>query len=584
MTLTQRSFADLGTPLYEVPFCVLDLETTGGSAATCEITEVGAVRFRGGGEPDGTFHTLVNPGMSIPPSITVLTGITHAMVVDAPAIGEVLPSLLEFIGDGVIVGHNVRFDMSFLNAAAERLGYGRLPNPTSDTLGLARRLLRGETRRLNLSSLAAYLRSPHTPTHRALDDARATAHVFFKLLERAGTVGVTHLDDLLQLPTAKGSPHYGKIKLTERIPRRPGVYLFRDGTGDVIYVGKAKNLRTRVRSYFYGDDRRSIAQMLRDLDHIETRVCSTEIEAEITEIRLIAEHVPRYNRRSKPPKSSHWVKLTTDRFPRLSLVRTYRDDDALYLGPFRSRKAAERVMFGIWDAVPIRRCRPSRDGASRACQFAELGVAICPCQGDVDEASYGEVVGKLIAGVEDDPEILLEPLRSRMALHAAAERYEEAATVRDRHDAVARAIRDRRRWQSLASSGRIWAERGDGDAVLLETGRFVASWNGHTAVMAPPHGEPTTSVPPSVAVAEEARLLWRWLDDDAMEIIEGTMALPRTPARTCGERRQATSEPSSTAASGRSRTTPSGVSAPMRRTSERNPPTRSGSKPVTAAT
>ncbi|MBT8196894.1 MAG: DEDD exonuclease domain-containing protein, partial [Acidimicrobiia bacterium] len=453
VTLTQRSFADLGTPLYDVPFVVLDLETTGGSAATCEITEVGAVRFRGGGEPDGTFNTLVNPGMPIPPSITVLTGITHAMVVDAPAIGEVLPSLLEFIGNAVIVGHNVRFDMSFLNAAAERLGYGRLPNPTSDTLGLARRLLRGETRRLNLSTLAAYLGSPHTPTHRALDDAKATAHVFFTLLERAGTLGVTHLDDLLQLPTAKGSPHYSKIRLTERIPRRPGVYLFRDGAGEVIYVGKAKNLRTRVRSYFYGDDRRSIAQMLRDLDTIDTRVCATELEAEIVELRLIAQHLPRYNRRSKPPKSSHWVKLTTDRFPRLSLVRTYRDDDALYLGPFRSRKAAERVMHGIWDAIPIRRCRPTRDGSSRACQFAELGVAVCPCAGDITEAAYRHIVDQLIDGVESDPEIILRPLRAKMALHAAAERYEEAATLRDRHDSLARAIRDRRRWQSLAGSG-----------------------------------------------------------------------------------------------------------------------------------
>ncbi len=137
---TQRSFEDLGAPLHSVPFCVLDLETTGGSPHDCEITEVGAVKYEGG-ELTGTFHSLVDPGTEIPPSITILTGITQAMVVDAPAIAEVLPSLLEFIGDAVIVGHNVRFDMSFLNAAAQRLGYGRLPNRTSDTAALSRRLL-----------------------------------------------------------------------------------------------------------------------------------------------------------------------------------------------------------------------------------------------------------------------------------------------------------------------------------------------------------------------------------------------------------------------------------------------------------
>ena len=134
------------------------------------------------------------------------------------------------------------------------------------------------------------------PTHRALDDARATAHVFFGLLERAGALGVTHLEDLMRLPTAKGQPHYEKIGLTEALPRKPGVYLFRDQDDTVIYVGKAKNLRTRVRSYFYGDDRRTVAQMLRDLRTIDHRQTMTELEAEITELRLIHAHRPRYNR------------------------------------------------------------------------------------------------------------------------------------------------------------------------------------------------------------------------------------------------------------------------------------------------
>ncbi|MBT8202573.1 MAG: 3'-5' exoribonuclease, partial [Acidimicrobiia bacterium] len=240
MTLTQRSFDDLGIHLSEVTFCVLDLETTGGSPADCGITEIGALRFRGG-EPDGTFQTLVNPGGPIPPFITVLTGITQAMVIEAPPVEEALPAFLEFIGDAVIVGHNVRFDISFLNAAAERLGYGRLSNPYADTHALARRLCRNELRNLKLSSLAAHFRSPTTPNHRAFDDAAATAHVFWGLLERAGSIGVTHLDDLLALRTAKGTPHYRKIGLTDSLPRRPGVYLFKDRTGSVIYVGKAKN-------------------------------------------------------------------------------------------------------------------------------------------------------------------------------------------------------------------------------------------------------------------------------------------------------------------------------------------------------
>ncbi len=530
----QRSFDDLGAPLYEVPYCVLDLETTGATAADCEITEVGAVRYEGG-ELTGTFHTLVNPGVEIPPTITILTGITQMMVIDAPRIEEVLPSLLEFIGGAVIVGHNVRFDISFLNAAAVRLGYGRLPNRSADTVALARRLVRQETRNLRLATLAAHFRSPVKPTHRALDDARATAHVFFELLERAGTLGVTHLEDLMRLPTAKGQPHYEKIALTESLPRRPGVYLFRDHDDEVIYVGKAKNLRTRVRSYFYGDDRRSVAQMLRDLTRIDHYRTSTELEAEITEVRLIHAHRPRYNRRSRPPKSSHFVKLTREQFPRLSMVRTHRvDDGCLYLGPFRSRRHAEQVMTAIWDAVPIRRCLTKGGKRSSACNFAQLGVAVCPCDGTVTDTAYAAIVDELKTGIEVAPDLLLEPLAERMKQYARDQRFEDAATLRDRYRSLATALERRRRWNALERAGAIWAEDAGGDGAFIDAGRLAAAWRRPDPTplfrLDAERAQPT-QVPPSVALAEEAHLVWRWLDRSSVRIVDttGSLSLPTIP-------------------------------------------------------
>jgi DNA polymerase III subunit epsilon len=529
----QRTFDDLGAPLHEVSFCVLDLETTGGSPATCEITEIGAVKYVGG-ELTGTFDTLVNPGAPIPPTITVLTGITQAMVIEAPRIGEVIPSLLEFIGTSVIVGHNIRFDMSFLNAAAERLGYGKLTNLTVDTLGLARRLVNGETRRMNLGSLAAHFRSPITPNHRALADASATAHVFWSLLERAGTIGVSHLEDLLRLPTAKGSPHYSKISLTEALPRRPGVYMFRDRDSNVIYVGKAKNLRTRVRSYFYGDNRRSVAQMLRDLAAIDFIVCNTEIEAEVTELRMIHANAPRYNRRSRPPRSPQYVKLTAEEFPRLSIVRNRRDDGCLYLGPFRSRRTANAVVSALWDAVPIRRCITRAGKRSPACNFAQLGVALCPCDGTVSAAEYQQVVTQLRDGIESEPGVLLEPLVARIRDYASTARFEEAAELRDRHRALSRALEDRRNWLVIRGAGLLWAEDGAGDSILIEDGRLVTSWANPDQ---PPLGATCVAsaepfdVPRSVVDAEEARLLWRWLDRPDVHIVETSrpLATPRQP-------------------------------------------------------
>lgn len=195
----QRSFDDLGQPLTEVTFVVVDLETTGGSPQDCRITEVGALKLRGG-ECLGTFQTLVNPGTAIPPQIVYLTGITEAMVAPAPPIDSVLPALAEFIGDAVIVGHNVRFDLGFLRANLRRLGYPALTNPSVDTCSLARRLVRDEVPNCKLSTLARHFRTAANPCHRALDDAKATGEVFHYLLETAATrirlvhceVGLSH--------------------------------------------------------------------------------------------------------------------------------------------------------------------------------------------------------------------------------------------------------------------------------------------------------------------------------------------------------------------------------------------------------
>ncbi|HEX6220668.1 MAG TPA: DEDD exonuclease domain-containing protein [Acidimicrobiia bacterium] len=526
----QPSFDDLSTPLFDVTFCVLDLETTGGSPKDCEITEIGAVKYRHG-ELIGTFQTLVDPGLPIPPSITILTGITQAMVIDAPEIATALPSFLEFIGDTVIVGHNVRFDMSFLNAAAVRLGYGRLGNKTCDTAALARRLVRTEVRNLRLQSLAAHFRSPTTPNHRALEDARATAHVFHALLERAGSLGVTNLDDLLQLPTARGSAHYSKIQLTDGLPRRPGVYVFKDRNGRPIYVGKASNLRARVRQYFYGDTRRTISNMMKELDSIEHQVCDTVLEAEVTELRLIHAHRPRYNRKSRPPKASHFVKLTKERYPRLSVVRTIKEDGLAYLGPFRSKKAADLVVSAIWDAAPIRRCRSRPGSRSGTCAPAQMGLARCPCDGSLDEEQYASVVQELIEAMTTRPHRLLDGLADRMSRLAREQRYEEAAWARDRHDALVRALRRRWEWDALTSAGWLELEHSDGTTAIVDHGVLVESRPPGTL----PRLRPSTIAPiglspvaPSVESAEEAHIIWRWIESSQVRVVEcsGSLAYP----------------------------------------------------------
>lgn len=531
-TAFQPSFDDLSTPLFDVTFCTLDLETTGGSAKNCEITEIGAVKHSGG-DQIGSFQTLVDPGMAIPPSITILTGITQSMVVDAPRIETALAAFLEFLGDSVIVGHNVRFDLSFLNAASTRLGYGKLANKHVDTAALARRLVRPEVRNLKLGTLAAHFRSPVTPNHRALEDARATSHVFHALLERAGSLGVTNLDDLLALPRARGAAHFSKIRLTEHLPRRPGVYVFKDSQGNPIYVGKATNLRARARQYFYGDKRRTIANMMRELHTIDHQECETVLEAEVTELRLIHAHRPRYNRKSRPPKSSHFVKVTDERYPRLSVVRAVREDGLAYLGPFRSKKAADQVVTAIWDAIPIRRCRARRADAAGKCAPAQLGVAHCPCDGELTQDEYRTVVEHLLTGMSAAPQLLLAPLADRMAELADSQRYEEAGWLRDRHDALARALEAKASWSALVAAGTIRLEDRSGHLVTVDHGTFVdslppgADWE--PAAPCPETDRVATlGVPPDVRAAEEARIIWRWVESEPLKLLDctGTLALP----------------------------------------------------------
>ncbi len=544
----QRSLEDLGTALHEVTFVVIDLETTGGSAQSCGITEIGAVKLRGG-DCLGTYQTMVNPGVAVPPEITVLTGITESMVMRAPRIESVLPSLLEFVGEGVIVGHNVRFDLGFINAALQRDKRARLPNQSVDTLPLARRLLRDEVPNCKLGTLADRLRLSHQPNHRALDDALATGDLLHFLLERAGAIGVTGLDDLLTLPTMAGNAQATKLRLTEGLPRQPGVYLFKGRTGDILYVGKAANLRSRVRSYFSTDERRKVAQLLRETHQIDHQVCRNGLEAAVLELRLIHQHLPRFNHQGTRSSRYPYVKLTLDeRFPRLSVVRRLKDDGALYLGPVSSGKQARRLIEAIETASTVRRCttKSTARTSKPVCTAAQIGVACCPCSGHTSETAYREVVVDLVKGLTSEPQRLLAPLDARLSTLAAEERYEEAADVRDRAAALSGALRRQRRFDLLRRAGRLriefansWAEITNGRLTtcgsLDDPPSLLDQRDSRAADASPTPPEPDPPTPPGRDEADELLCISRWLDHNAhrvrLDAVDGVLAepLPRLP-------------------------------------------------------
>lgn len=539
----QRSFDDLGKPLQDTTFCVIDLETTGGSPAECAITEIGAVKVQGG-VAVGTFQTLVNPGRAIPPTITVLTGITDVMVVRSPRIEAVLPSLLEFIADSVIVGHNVRFDMSFLQAALRRDEREPLPNPTIDTLALARRLVRDEVPNCKLDTLATRFRLDHRPTHRALDDALTTADLLHVLLERAGGLGVSGLDDLRELPTLAGSAHVAKLRLTDRLPRTPGVYLFRDRRGQVLYVGKATNLRARVRQYFSTDDRRMIGGLLRETERIDHKTCTTELEASVLESRLIHHLEPRFNRHGTRSAAAVYIRFALGQpFPRLTVVHRRHDDGSLFLGPISSTRVARTVIDAVHSVVPLRRCGASPSSRKGPCLGAQLGVSLCPCAGPPDAVAYAEAVRSAFEGLTANPSALVEPLWARMEHLAATDRFEEAAVARDRVAALVDTLARQRRLDALRRVRLLVVGCGNGSAVEFRRGRltrvrepevagglpFDGGWR--TVEAAPEDPGPPENGPLAPALAAELLVVSRWLDRHGpsrrIELVSGEWSSPR---------------------------------------------------------
>jgi DNA polymerase III epsilon subunit family exonuclease len=383
--------ADL--PLDRATFVVVDLETTGLRPGTSRICEIGAVRIREL-EPDEEFELLVDPGVPIGPAVSALTGLRDADLRGSPHPAIAVRRFLEFAGDAVLVAHNARFDLAFLDRETERLTGGRLAGPVVDTVGLARRLLAGRTPRAGLASLAQFFGTDARPCHRALPDAQATAEILLQLIGLAQERGALTVADLVDLAAPRVRKVYAKRSLAFGAPTAPGVYLFRDAHDSVLYVGRARDLRARLRSYFRSDRQRpAVESALIALERIEWRVCGSELEAALEELRLIRELRPPANARTARPDRYVYLRRRGD-----SVVCSSKPSP---IGPLKSRARARL--------------------AARALRADEL----------------------------DRPELALPRLRARLRDYAECRRFEDAARLRDRISALEDVLRIVQRLERL---------------------------------------------------------------------------------------------------------------------------------------
>ena len=358
--------------------CV-DFETTGGNALRDRVMEVGVVLLSGGRVVE-EYSTLVNPGVRIPYVIQQFTGITEDMVADAPPFSAVCDELLPRLEGRLFVAHNARFDYGFLRGEFRRLGR-RFRAPVLCTVKLSRALTPGE-RGHNLDAVMARYGIQCAARHRALGDAQVLAELLRIARERWPPTELdTIVAELLQAPRLPPQLDAGFV---EELPEGPGVYLFRGEEDALLYVGRAKNIQSRVLAHFAAGQRsRRAMELSRLVRRIEWIATAGEFGALITEARLIKERRPLLNRRLRESPVLWTIRLGEEaEGPHATITELDPDvDTGESYGMFHSRGDAERALTGIIRDQELCAKRLGLETGEGSCIAGQLGRCRGACVG-----------------------------------------------------------------------------------------------------------------------------------------------------------------------------------------------------------
>jgi DNA polymerase III subunit epsilon len=442
--------------LREAEFLAVDCETNARAGEACELTEVGAVLV-GGGECHDEYSSLVAVTMPLTRGAQRLTGISEAMLADAPAPRAVLEGLVERLRGRVLVAHNASFDARVLRQACVRAGVQWPDPPVLCTVALARRLLPLQSQRA-LGPLAEALGIEMPERHRALADARACArilcHLFGRLCSHAATV-----DEAVALlasprrraaarrrPAAAGEAR-GRRRSREQpaceppsldfgeLPRDPGVYIFRDEAGRPLYVGKSVSIRSRARAHFAPSAPdapwRSSARL------VDYQATGSELGALVLENRLIKRHAPPGNvLLNGIPDGIVYVRCRFDvSFPILEVARDPAPGHAVNIGPLRGRRSAIELVEQLNSLFGLRHCGRRISRRDHPSAYGQMGRCLSPCLGDLDPNLYRARLDEALAlfGEHGDGGArLLGHVEEQMRRASGEQRYERAHALHRR--------------------------------------------------------------------------------------------------------------------------------------------------------
>ncbi len=435
--------------IFDAAYIVCDIETTGLSPIDNRITEISLIKVKDG-EISDRFTTLINPRQHIPQFITQLTGIKNEDVVNKPTFEQISDKILSFFkGEEypiVFVGHNVAFDYKFI-----RESFLRMESPVDfqyDTLctcKLARRLLRN-LKSKSLGNVAKHFGFVQNRKHRAYDDTLVTAKILMKFLDELhNDFEYDELKEVLKFQnskiytTEKKSPALKRIGFElKNLPESPGVYFFKSRHDEILYIGKAKNLKERVSTYFHHNSELpyKIRRLLASMRKFDYQTTDSELSALILESKLIKRHKPRFNTAIKRFRFHPFIKLDVQNdFPKIQNVYEIENDGAYYYGPFSSRVTVRNILKDINSNFLLRKCEDKYIKASETnsnCMYYDIGQCEAPCNVSVSREKYRAEVEKVhsyITGINGKS--VQDNLRQIMEEHSQNLDFENAAFARD---------------------------------------------------------------------------------------------------------------------------------------------------------
>lgn len=425
----------------ETDFCVVDVETTGLSARNNRIIEIGIVRVANLKIFD-QFHTLLNPGRQIPFYITQFTGITNDDVYDAPYFEDIAQEIEDFLSGSVIAAHNLPFDMSFMRREFSALGK-QIPNEYSlCTLKLARKMFPA-LRSKSLSSVCRHLNLRSAGEHRALSDAKVTARALIKMIKQLQNAnGIEFIDQLLSYQSMPRETPL-RVKLNKKLeedfaalPDAPGIYSFLNSKNEIIYIGKAKSLKSRIKSYLSPAASGKTKKIVKQASRMKIEITNTELTALLAEAQSIKLIQPKHNTQLKGYGSKYFLRInTTEEFPSIQISNSFDFDGNDYFGLFGTKKKADALLQLIHKTFMLRECDNNELKKGRACFLAEIERCTAPCVNQ-DKQPYYDELEKLYEFMFGKNQFAVTRLLNKMKVYSSQLKFEKASEIKDLLDMI----------------------------------------------------------------------------------------------------------------------------------------------------